>query len=177
MILAGVSVVLGFTEHTLEHFLMRSIPLAAPAVHAVSVAAEAGVVAAHHAHEMSESMLMILGVSAGLLGIALAWFEYGRKGASRKGFLSYFPAVWKLFDYRWFLDVFYRRGLDTFVYAGITSLFAMNDRRIIDGGIDGICVFTEESGRLFSFLQSGMLQFNLLLMVLVAGAAVLYFVI
>ena len=120
---------------------------------------------------------MILGVSAGLLGIAVAWLEYGRKGASRKGFLSYFPAIWKLFDYRWFMDVFYRKALDSFVYAGLTSLFAKNDRRMIDGGIDGICIFTEGSGRLFSFLQSGMLQFNLLLMVLGAGAAVLYFVI
>ena len=180
MILAGVSVVLGFTEHTLEHFLLRSIhlpgELAAHAAHVVKVAAEtAG--GAHNAHEISETMLTILGVSAGLLGITVAWFEYGRKGASQKGFLSYFPAVWKLFDLRWFLDIFYRRGLDTFMYAGLTSLFTMNDRRIIDGGIDGMCVFTEGSGRLFSFLQSGMLQFNLVLMVLSAGAAVLYFVI
>ena len=59
------------------------------------------------------------------------------------------------------------KALDTFVYGGLTSLFTKNDRRIIDGGIDGICFFTEGSGRLFSFLQSGMLQYNLLLMVLI----------
>ena len=174
MILAGVSLVLGFFEHTFEHFLMRSVHVPELAVSAAAhMAAEGG----KHAPEAASPMLVILGVSAGLLGIALAWLEYGRKGASRKGFLSYFPAIWKLFDYRWFLDVFYRKSLDSFVYGGLTSLFAMNDRRIIDGGIDGICIFTEGSGRLFSFLQSGMLQFNLLLMVLAAGAAVIYFVI
>ncbi len=183
MFLAGVSVVLGFTEHGLEHFLMRLVPRAGEvSAHARSAAAVHGAVnataaAAAHAQEPSGSLLMVLGISAGLLGITLAWFEYGRKGASRKGFLSHFPAVWKLFDLRWFLDILYRKGLDTFVYAGLTSLFVKNDRRIIDGGIDGICVFTEGSGRVFSFLQSGMLQFNLVLMVLVAGAAVLYFVI
>jgi len=107
----------------------------------------------------------------------VAWFEYGRKGASRNGFLSYFPAIWKLFDCRWFIDIFYRKSLDTFVYGGLTSLFTKNDRRVIDGGIDGICFFTEGSGRVFSFLQSGMLQYNLLIMVLAAGAAILYFLI
>jgi NADH-quinone oxidoreductase subunit L len=163
MILAGVTLVLGWVEHPIEHFLMGHAVAAHPVQH----------VAEHGGGDGNR--LMIMGISAGILGILLAWFEYGRKGASRKGFLSYFPAIWKLFDYRWFLDIFYRKSLDTFVYAGLTSLFTKNDRRIIDGGIDGLCFFTESSGRVFSFLQSGMLQYNLLIMVLAAGAAVLYF--
>jgi NADH-quinone oxidoreductase subunit L len=169
MILAGVTLVLGWIEHPLEHFLTLHAAQAHPVQHAVEHAAEHG--------GGGGDWLMIMGISAGLFGILLAWFEYGRKGASRKGFLSYVPAIWKLFDYRWFLDIFYRKSLDTFVYAGLTSLFTKNDRRIIDGGIDGICFFTEGSGRVFSFLQSGMLQYNLLIMVLAAGAAVLYFLI
>ncbi len=181
MFLAGVSCVIGFTERPFEHFIIRSIDIfgkvAPHGEAALKVAAHVAAAGAQHAQEPGGHLLTILGISAGLTGIALAWLEYGRKGASRKGFLSYVPAIWKLFDYRWFLDVFYRKTLDTFVYAGLTSLFVKNDRRIIDGGIDGMCVFTEGSGRLFSFLQSGMLQFNLLLMVLAAGAAVLYFVI
>ena len=164
MILAGVTLVLGWFEEPLEHFLVPH----APEAHAVAHVAEHAVIG----HET----LMIMGISAGVFGILLAWFEYGRKGASRKGFLSYVPAIWNLFDLRWFLDIFYRKSLDTFVYGGLTSLFTKNDRRIIDGGIDGICFFTEGSGRLFSFLQSGMLQYNLLIMVLAAGAAVLYLI-
>jgi NADH-quinone oxidoreductase subunit L len=164
MILAGVTLVLGWVEHPLEHFLLGHALEAHPVAHVAE-------------HGGGIDWLMIMGISAGLSGIALAWFEYGRKGASRKGFLSYFPAIWKLFDYRWFIDIFYRKSLDTFVYGGLTSLFTKNDRRVIDGGIDGICFFTEGSGRLFSFLQSGMLQYNLLIMVLAAGAAVLYFLI
>ena len=97
------------------------------------------------------------------------------KGPAAKGFSVYFPAIWKLFDCRWFIDIFYRKSLDTFVYGGFTALFTKNDRRIIDGGIDGICFFTEGSGRLFSFLQSGMLQYNLLIMVLAAGPQFSYF--
>ena len=110
MILAGVSLVLGFVEHPIEHFLvgMRFRPIRFSMSPNMAAASD---------------WLLIMGVSAGLFGIALAWFEYGRKGASRNGFLSYFPAIWKLFDLRWFMDIFYRKSLDTFVYGGLTSPF------------------------------------------------------
>jgi NADH-quinone oxidoreductase subunit L len=168
MILAALSLVLGFVEHPLEKFISGGGGL----VHHASVqAAQHGA----EAHGGGLDWLLIGGVSAGLLGILLAWFEFGRAGASRKGFLSYFPPVWKLFEHRWFMDAFYRKFLDTAIYAGLTSLFTRNDRRIIDGGIDGICFFTETGGRLFSFLQSGMLQYNLLIMVFAAGLGILCF--
>lgn len=166
MILAGVTMVLGFTEHSLQNFITGG-PGAIK--HASTQAAQGA-----GAHGGGHEWLLIAGVSAGLLGIILAWFEYGRKGASRNGFLSYFPPLWKLFDARWFMDAFYRKFLDTCIYSGLTNLFTRNDRRIIDGGIDGICFFTETSGRLFSFMQSGMLQYNLLIMVLVAAFAILF---
>ena len=99
------------------------------------------------------------------------------KGPAATASSAIFPQYGNCSTIRWFLDIFYRKSLDRFVYGGLTSLFAKNDRRVIDGGIDGICFFTEGSGRLFSFLQSGMLQYNLLIMLLAAGAAVLYFLI
>jgi NADH-quinone oxidoreductase subunit L len=75
------------------------------------------------------------------------------------------------------MDDFLRKTLDTVVYAGLTSVFTRNDRRIIDGGIDGICNLTIGSGRLASFMQSGMLQYNLIVMVASVGLVVLYFLI
>lgn len=171
MLLAAVTLVLGlFFEHPLEEFLSG-----AAALHGTQAPAAAHAPAPSHG--MGHELLLILGVSAGLLGIALAWFEFGRGKSSRTGFLSHFPAIWKLFDLRWFLDIFYRKALDRAVYGGLTSLFTKNDRRVIDGGIDGICFFTEAGGRLFSFLQSGMLQYNLLVMALGAGVAILFFLV
>jgi NADH-quinone oxidoreductase subunit L len=176
MILAAVTIVLGyFFEHPIESFISGhgGAGHAAQVLPVQHIAGEGHSTAGGIGHEL----LLILGVSAGLLGIVFAWFEFGRKGASREGFLSFFPAVWKLFDRRWFLDAFFRKTLDRFVYGGLTKIFTMNDRRMIDGGIDGICYFTEAGGRLFSFLQSGMLQYNLLIMTLAAGAAILYFLV
>lgn len=164
MILAAISLVLGFIEHPFEKFVSGS----ATQFHPVQHAAE---------HGFDHNLLLILGVSSGLIGIILAWIEFGRGGSARKGFLSRFPAIWKLFDYRWYMDILFRKILDNFIYAGLTRLFTKNDRKIIDGGIDGICFFTQAGGRLFSFLQSGMLQYNLLIMIMAAGFLVLYFLV
>jgi NADH-quinone oxidoreductase subunit L len=108
-------------------------------------------------------------------GIVWAWMEFGRRRATQEGFLRWFPKVEQLFAKRWYMDDFLRKFLDKAIYSGVTSLFTRNDRRIIDGGIDGICDFTVESGRLFSFLQSGMLQYNLLVMIGAVALVVLYF--
>jgi NADH-quinone oxidoreductase subunit L len=46
---------------------------------------------------------------------------------------------------------------------------------VIDGGIDGICRATVGSGWALSFLQSGMLQYNLMVMFAVLALVALYF--
>jgi NADH-quinone oxidoreductase subunit L len=75
----------------------------------------------------------------------------------------------------WYIDHFYRRFLDYFIYGIISNLFTRNDRRVIDGGIDGICRATVGSGWALSFLQSGMLQYNLMVMFAVLALVALYF--
>ncbi len=122
-------------------------------------------------------MVLISAVSMAVGGIVWAWLEFGRKKAAQLGFLRWLPSVERLFAKRWYLDDFLRKSLDTAIYSGVTNLFTRNDRRIIDGGIDGICNFTVESGRLFSFLQSGMLQHNLLVMIGAVAFVVMYFLI
>ena len=166
MLLATVTLVLGFFEGHLEHFLMGA------AGH-VKVLAQHGA-EAHGEHGVGHMVVMVAALSCAFGGIGFAWYEFGRKGAAQTGFLSKFPTVWKLFEKRWYMDAFLRYFLDRFVYAGITSIFTRNDRRVIDGGIDGLCFFTVSGGRLFSFLQSGMLQFNILVMVAAVGLAILY---
>ena len=113
----------------------------------------------------------------GLGGIFWAWLEFGRKSATQEGFLKKLPKLETLFANRWFIDDFLRKFLDRVVYSGFTNVFTRNDRRVIDGGIDGFCLFTIGSGRLFSFLQSGMLQNNLLVMIATVGLVVLFFMI
>lgn len=169
MILASVTLVLGFSQNTLEHFLMGKTATQLAAAHVDTSDA------AHQAHGLGHYMLLITAVSMALGGIVWAYLEFGRKKATQRGFLGRLPKVENLFAKRWFMDDFLRKSLDTLVYSGLTNIFTRNDRRVIDGGIDGICEFTVESGRFFSFLQSGMLQYNLLVMIGAVGFVMLFF--
>ena len=162
IILATVTLLLGFFQSSIENVLLGH----APDAHG-----------AHAEHGMGHYILLIAAVSMGLGGIFWAWLEFGRKSATQEGFLKKLPKLETLFANRWFIDDFLRKFLDRVVYSGFTNVFTRNDRRVIDGGIDGFCLFTIGSGRLFSFLQSGLLQNNLLVMIATVGLVVLFFMI
>jgi NADH-quinone oxidoreductase subunit L len=153
VVLSVFTLFLGFGEHSLSHFILWGH------VHE----------AAHHAWILPVALTMVG------CGVGLAWFEYGRKGADQTGFLSKMPALEALFSNRWYMDNAYRYFLDYVIYGTFSRLFTLNDRRIVDGGIDGFCRGTVGVGRMLSFLQSGKLQYNLFTLVLVVAVLGLYF--
>ena len=157
IILAAVTLVLGFFQTPLENFLVG---------HHGGAEGHGG---GHHA------WLLYVAVGLALSGVALAWLEFGRKGASQVGFVERLEPVKTLFAERWYIDHFYRLFLDYVIYGIFSNLFTRNDRRVIDGGIDGICRATVGGGRMLSFLQSGMLQYNLMVMFAVLALVALYF--
>ena len=157
IILATVTLVLGFFQVPLENFLVGH--------HGAAEGHGGG----HHA------WLLYVAVGLALSGVGLAWLEFGRKGASQVGFVERIEPVKTLFAERWYIDHFYRRFLDYVIYGIFSNLFTRNDRRVIDGGIDGICRATVGSGWVLSFLQSGMLQYNLMVMFAVLALVALYF--
>lgn len=153
VVLSIFSLFLGFGEHNLAHFILWGH------VHE----------AAHHAWILPVALTMVFG------GVGLAWYEFGRKAADQSGFLSKLPTLEALFANRWYMDNAYRYFLDYVIYGTFSRLFTLNDRRIVDGGIDGFCRGTVGAGRLLSFLQSGKLQYNLFTLVLVVAVLGLYF--
>jgi NADH-quinone oxidoreductase subunit L len=157
VILATVTVILGFLELPLEGFLMG---------HHLAAGSHVG---GHHA------WLPYTAVGLALVGVGLAWLEFGRKGAAQVGFVERIAPLKALFANRWYLDHLYRRILDYVIYGTFSNLFTRNDRRVIDGGIDGFCRGTVASGRLLSFLQSSMLQYNLMLMFAAMAVVLLVF--
>jgi hypothetical protein len=52
---------------------------------------------------------------------------------------------------------------------------AKNEDRVINDSIDGFCDFTLDTGHLFSFLQSGKLRYNLIVMFGALALVALYF--
>ena len=156
IILAAVTVLLGFGQRLLEAFFrgQQAIP-----------AAEL----AHH------GWLPFVAVGSALFGVALAWLEFGRRGADQVGFIEKIAPLNNLFAQRWYIDRFYRRFLDIFIYGTVSNLFTRNDRTVIDGGLDGMANGTVETGRFVSFLHLSMVQYRLLTIFVVLVLLGIYF--
>jgi NADH-quinone oxidoreductase subunit L len=110
-----------------------------------------------------------------LAGLALAWFEFGRPRASKIGFAERNAFVKDLLVQRWYMDRFYRWFLDTVIYRGISDACTANDRRVIDGGVDGLAQGTVASGRRLSLLHEGLFQYRLMVIMAVMALVGLYF--
>ena len=154
--LAAVTVVLGFFQTPLHDFLAR---------------AGAGSNAAIPAHH---SWLPVAACLLAAVAIFQAWFEFGRKKARQIGWVERIPLLADLFGQRWYLDRLYRYLLDTLVYRGISRLFTANDRRVIDGALDGLGRSTIGLGRVIDWVHSGMIQYRLMIMVAAVIGLILF---
>jgi NADH-quinone oxidoreductase subunit L len=156
IILAALTVVLGFFEGPLEEFFkaQRFIQMAG---------------GGHH------GWLPFAALGSAGLGLVLAWIEYGRAGAARIGFVEKIAPLHNLFAERWYIDRFYRRFLDVFIYGVVSRGFANNDNKVIDGGIDGLSKATVAAGRITSLLHLGMIQYRLLTIFVVIVLLAMYF--
>ncbi|MCK9375916.1 MAG: NADH-quinone oxidoreductase subunit L [Syntrophobacterales bacterium] len=125
-------------------------------------------------HEAMDYFLLISAVSCAVGGIAMAWLDWGRKDAKCVGFISKMPALQTFFIQKWYMDHFWRWFLNRFIYGTFSRLFTLNDRRVVDGGVDAVAFSTVGSGRLLSFIQTAFLQYNLLFMVLVLAGVGIY---
>ncbi len=156
-ILAAVTIVLGFWEHHVTTFL------------ASALGAGRSQPIGHHPW---------LPIAAGLLAVSavgLAWLEFGRKKARQIGFIERLPALARFFAQRWYLDRLYRYLLDKWVYQGISRLFTWNDKKVIDGAVDGFGGTAIHIGTLIGRLHTTMIQNRLMVMALAIVLMVLYF--
>jgi len=144
VVLAAITLVLGFFERPLEHFIgLRHTADAVPT------------------SGLHWTLYISLGLAAASVG--LAWMEFGRRGAAQIGFVERIPVLNAFFSERWYIDRFYRFLLDRVVYNGIAALCAKNDEKVIDGSIDGFGRGTARTGRLIAWLHTGMVQYRLLI--------------
>ncbi len=152
IVLVVITVGLGFFQDSLERLLLGGL-----------------------AGEAHVAWLPYVALGLALCGVVLAWVEFGRCGASEVGFVERIPPLYRLFARRWYLDHFYRLVLDRVVDRGFSTLFAQNDNKVIDGGLDAAGRATVEAGRLAAMLQSGMVQYRLIVVFAVLVLMCLHF--
>ena len=153
--LAAVTLVLGFGESGLHEFLARVLPMGS---------------VPHGHHGWLPVAALILATAA----IVQAWWEFGRKKASQVGWVERIPRLAALFGERWYLDRFYRQFLDRFIYGTVSRLFTANDRRVIDGALDGLGLSTIRLGRIMESLHQTMIQYRLMVMIATVVGLVLF---
>jgi NADH-quinone oxidoreductase subunit L len=154
LVLACVTVVLGFLEMPLRQFLSTGI-----AVH----------------QDSGHAWLLYLSVGLAVSGVGVAWFEFGRGAALQVGFVERIPPLRELFAQRWYLDHLYRRFVDIVIDGFFSKTCTKNEDRVINKSIDELSHFTLDSGDLLSFLQSGKLRYNLIVMFAAFALVALYF--
>lgn len=147
IILAGMTLLLGFFEKPLKTFLLTG--------------RGPGETTGH-------GWLLYGSLALVFLGVALAWLEFGRKGASGVGFAERIPFVHGLFSNRWYLDHLYRRMVNHVLDGTFSRLSTENERLVINGGLDLFARCIVAAGRIFSYLQSGILRYNLMVLFVVA---------
>jgi NADH-quinone oxidoreductase subunit L len=156
LVLAAATLALGWLEQPIAAFLARTHrPVA--------------VAGGHHA------VLPFVALAFAFGGVALAWWEFGRRGAAQRGFVAKFPAVQAFFAQRWYLDRVYRTALDQIVYRGLAGTCAENDRKVIDAGLDGLARGTIRIGRMSHRMHAGMIQYKLLSIFVVMVLLSVYF--
>ena len=119
--------------------------------------------------------LPAVAVGLTLAAVLLAWLEFGRRQSAQIGFVERMPALAALFGQRWYIDHFYRHFLDKVVYRGISGVCTWNDRRVIDGALDGLGGSTVGLGDFAARLHTGLFQHRLMVMFAVVVVLVLYF--
>jgi NADH-quinone oxidoreductase subunit L len=157
IILAAITLVLGFCQKMLELFL------------AGRSAGMEEIAGNHHA------WLLYAALSLAAIGLILAWMEFGRRKAGQIGFAERIPTVKSLFLERWYIDRMYRLLLDVVIYRGVSNICTKNDNQVIDGSIHAVSEGVVRSGRMLSDLHLSMIQYKLMTMFVVILFLALYF--
>ena len=157
IILAAITLVLGFSKKLLQVFLMGR------------PGGMEEITGSHH------DWLLYVSLSLAAVGLIVTWLEFGRGSAGQVGFVERIPAVKSLFLERWYIDRMYRWLLNVVIYRGVSNVCTKNDNQIIDGSIHAVSEGTVRSGRILSDLHLSMIQYKLMVIFVVIIFLGLYF--
>lgn len=148
----GIPAVLG-GGNNFEHFLE---PVFAEGEHIL-----------HHAAHPAASVemgLMILSVVVALTGIGISYLFYMKKTDIPKNFVKKFAGLHKVVYNKYYVDEFYRDFVIRPFMKLNEFLSSFFDAKVVDGSVNGIAAAVKWTSGKIKYLQTGLVQFYLLLM-------------
>ncbi len=142
VILALVTLVLGFFQDDLHHFIL---PGAAEEMH-------------------GPDWLAPVSLSLAAAALIIAWLEFGRKRAPQKGFVEKWPALARFFRQRWYLDHIYNWLAQHVVDRGIAALCNRTDQHVVDGFVHWVARGVVSWGRIAAAGHRVLIQTRLMVM-------------
>jgi NADH-quinone oxidoreductase subunit L len=109
------------------------------------------------AMEVSEDLsLMLISVSAGVAGIAVAWLMYIARPGMADSLAAAFRLPYRLIYNKWFVDEIYDAAVVKPVVGGSrVVLWKGVDTGLIDGSVNGVGALARSVGSLLRLMQSG----------------------
>ena len=156
---AGAQLGDGHEHHDAEPWAMR-LPILLLTLGAIAagffgdqIGAALGIEHIHHPTILEMAPAVVIA----LLGVALAWVDFGRRHAAQVGLVSIAPSVQRLFENRWYIDRLYN-----LVFVNLTIVVAKicytTETRGLDGSADRVADGTAWAGREVARGHIGRLQ-------------------
>jgi NADH-quinone oxidoreductase subunit L len=117
----------------------------------------------HQAHEAhltlgTEWTLILVSVAVALAGIYIAYAFYIRAPQIPKNLVSRFPGVYRLLYNKYYVDEIYNAAFVNSTIKGSEIIYDNFDLKVIDGAVNGTGAAAGLSGKILSFLQSGLIK-------------------
>ncbi len=111
-----------------------------------------------HLELSTEWMLILISVVVALLGIYVAYIFYLRKPHIPHALVARFPFIYKLLYNKYYVDEFYNAAFVNSTVRGSEIVYDHFDLKVIDGAVNGTGSAANFSGKILSYLQSGLLK-------------------
>ena len=117
----------------------------------------------HKAHEAqlsipSEWLLILISVVVALTGIFIAYIFYIRNPRIPGRLRNQFPGIYRLLYNKYYVDEIYNAAFVNTTVRGSEIIYDNFDLKVIDGALNGTASATNFSGKILSYLQSGLIK-------------------
>jgi NADH-quinone oxidoreductase subunit L len=111
-----------------------------------------------HLSLSAEWLLILVSVAVALCGIYIAYVFYLRSPRTPHRMVARFPALYKLFYNKYYIDEIYNAVFVRPLVSGSQIVYDRFDLRVIDRTIDGTAAAAGFAGKVLSYFQSGLVK-------------------